>query len=358
MGIGKRYRSTGADPLFCNPNRAHPGVAMEGYFWRITDQETGRVIIALCGANRGPRGSWATVGLAAWPNGFIRTEALDGVWTDPVGLGVRSGAASEESDRESGGKSGALEGKRDRLRVDLGQDSRLDLTIRDLTPWPRTSFGGSSVFQLVPGLNQYWHPWLLGGKASGTAVLGEATWELHNADVYAEKNWGREGFPDSWWWGQAQGFEDAGACVAFAGGLVTAGRMKVEVTALVVRLPDGRVIRLGNPGISPVRTRTSDERWRLSGRGYGWRIEIAASAPLDQAFVLPVPLPSERRNVAGDLEHLVGNMKIRVERFGRPVWSGMTTLAALEHGGLQRAQSELLRRGLDSSLSSAGPVTH
>src|SRR5690625_6203360 len=90
---------------------------------------------------------------------------------------------------------------------------------------------------MVPGLNQYWHPWLLGGKASGTAILGEEVWEFRDADVYAEKNWGREGFPEAWWWGQAQGFAQADACVTFAGGLVTAGPMRTEVTALVVRLP-------------------------------------------------------------------------------------------------------------------------
>lgn len=208
---------------------------------------------------------------------------------------------------------------------------------------------------MVPGLNQYWHPWLLGGKASGTAILGDTTWEFRNADVYAEKNWGGEGFPESWWWGQAQGFAEPGACVAFAGGVVTTGRMEVEVTALVVRLPNGRVIRLGNPVISPVRARTSDEHWLLLGRGFGWRIEIKASAPLDQAYVLPVPLPSEHRNVAGDLEHLAGDLTVRVSRFGRRVWAGTTTLAALEHGGLERAQQELRRRGLEPTRTAAPP---
>lgn len=344
MGILKRYRATGADLPFGHPVRAHHGVAMEGYFWRITDPASGRVIIALCGANEGPRGPWSTVGLAAWPSGFLRTAALDGAWTDPDRLGVRGGADSP-----------AFEGDSDHLHVDLGSDAQLDVTFHDLAPWPHRAFGGSSLFQMVPGLNQYWHPWLLGGRASGTAVLGDTTWEFRDADVYAEKNWGREGFPESWWWGQAQGFEYPGACVAFAGGLVAAGRMQVEVTGLVVRLPSGQVVRLGNPLVSPVRTRTSDERWRLSGRGYGWRIEIEASAPLDQVFVLPVPLPSEHRNVAGDLEHLAGDLTVSVHRFGRHIWTGRTSLAALEHGGLDRAQAELRRRGLDDTLTSAPP---
>ncbi|AGF72027.1 hypothetical protein A605_05105 [Corynebacterium halotolerans YIM 70093 = DSM 44683] len=323
---------------------------MEGYFWRITDPATGRVIIALCGVNEGPDGSWATVGYAVWPNGFIRTEALDGSWSDPDALGVEGGTEGRA------GSQAAFEGNKRRLRVDLGVDAKLDVQFHDLTPWPRRSLGGSSIFQSVPALNQYWHPWLLGGKASGTAIVGDETWEFKDAQVYAEKNWGREGFPEAWWWGQAQGFDESGACVAFAGGIVTNGRMQVEVTGLVVKLPDGRVIRLGDPVISPVHTRTSDEHWHVMGRGFGWRIEITATAPLDQAFVLPVPLPSEHRNVAGDLEHLAGGLTVRAHRFGRHVWTGRTSLAALENGSLDRAAEELRRRGLDPTLTSAPPV--
>lgn len=348
MGLLERYRGTGADLPFGSPTRAHRGVAMEGYFWRITDPESGRVLIALCGANLGPRGPWATVGLAAWPAGFVHTDALVGSWTDPHGLGVRAGVSDENSS--------SFEGNDRFLRVNLGPDARLDLEFDALDPWPRRRLGGSSVFQVIPNLNQYWHPWLLSGRASGIATVGSETWHFEGAHVYAEKNWGREGFPESWWWGQAQGFKEPGACVAFAGGLVTTGRMRVEVTALVVRLPNGRVIRLGDPVVSPVRTRTWDERWRLSGRGFGWRIAVTASAPLSQAFILPVPLPSEHRNVPGDLEHLVGDLEVTVYRFGRLVWRGQTRLAALEHGGLDRARQELRRRGLDESQPSAPPI--
>src|SRR5699024_4383020 len=111
-----------------------------------------------------------------------------------------------------------------------------------------------------------------------------------------------------------------------------------------------------DPVISPVRTTTTDEQWHLSSRGFGWRIEVTASAPLGQAFVLPVPLPSEHRNTPGDLEHLVGDLKVTVSRFGRHVWAGETSLAALEHGGLDRARAELRRRGLDDTLTHAPPV--
>ena len=208
------------------------------------------------------------------------------------------------------------------------------------------AFGGSSFFQSVPALNQYWHPWLLGGGAHGTARLGGDEWELNGWRVYAEKNWGRGGFPDSWWWGQAQGFAEPEACVAFAGGEIESGPLRTEVTAVVVRLPGGRLLRLGNPGTSPVTATVSDERWHLRGHSLRWRVEVEGTAPRGASHVLPVPLPRERRNVAGALEHLGGSMRVEVRsRGGALVWSGESASAALEHGGLERAAAEAARRG-------------
>ncbi|MGN7978077.1 tocopherol cyclase family protein [Microbacterium sp. 22195] len=175
------------------------------------------MIIALNGVNRGPYGPWAALGFAAHPGGFLCVDAHPTASADHVGIGAHAGDAFHGDDR--------------RLRVDLGPDARLDVTIDDPLPWPHRAFGGSSLFQSVPALNQYWHPWLLGGRVNGTATVGDETWELHDAQIYAEKNWGREGFPDSWWWGQAQGFEERDACVAFAGGQVHSGPIRTEVTA-------------------------------------------------------------------------------------------------------------------------------
>lgn len=342
-GALARYRSTGADLPFGDPGRAH-GVAMEGYFWRLTDVDQGRVVIALIGVNRAgpsPEDAWATLGLAAYPSGVLRVAARDEAWANPRLLEARSGTA--------------FAGDSSRLTVDLGPDARMDVTLSDLRRWPRKRTGGSSYFHSVPGLNQYWHPWLLGGRANGTLNVGEETWQLRDAAVYGEKNWGREGFPDAWWWGQAQGFAEPGACVAFAGGDVVAGPVRTTVTALVVRLPDGRLIRLGNPVSSPVNAHVTDESWRLHGRGLGWTVDVEATAPLDDAFVLPVPLPSERRNTAGAIEHLGGDLDVVVRHRGRLVWRGHSALAGLEHGGLSRAEAEMRRRGAPKGVAGWPP---
>ncbi|MFD6883453.1 tocopherol cyclase family protein [Rhodococcus sp. NPDC060084] len=337
----ERYRATGADLPFGNPLVAH-GVAMEGYFWRFTQPDTGRVIIALCGVNRSDDGHWATLGFAAHPNGFLRTTTHPEAAADVAQLGATAGSA--------------FRGDPDRVLMDLGEDGRLDVRIVPTLPWPRRRFGGSSVFQTVPALNQYWHPWLLGARAEGYAVLGDEKWDLDGAQVYGEKNWGKGGFPESWWWGQAQGFADPEACVAFAGGQVHSGPLRTEVTAVVVALPGGPVVRLGNPVTSPVRATVTDETWSLQGRNRRWSIEIEAASPIGSAHVLPVPLPAERRNVPGAIEHLAGSMSVTVRERGKTVWSGESRLAALEHGGLDRARAELDRRGADSAATDGPPL--
>ncbi|QGF24890.1 tocopherol cyclase family protein [Raineyella fluvialis] len=342
------YRASGADLPWGDPRRAH-GVAMEGYYWRFSDASASRVVVALIGVNRGPHGPWATVGLAG-SNGFLRTAALPGAWADPYGLGAaspRPGAVAAPS----------FTGDDRMVRVDLGPDAQLSVRLEVRDPWPpRRALGGSSGFQLVPGLNQYWHPWLLGGRATGEATLGGEVWHLEGAAAYGEKNWGKEGFPEAWWCGQAHGFADPGVCVAFAGGQVVAGPLSTSVTALVVRLPDGRVLRLGNPGTSPVRADIGPGRWHLDGHARQWRVIVEGQAEPGRAHVLPVPLPSEERNVAGALEHLAARLTLRVERRGRPYWTGESTLAGLELGGLDRAREEVVRRGASPDATDSAPA--
>ncbi len=341
----RAYRSTGADPPFGDPLPYH-GVAMEGYFWRFTDVAAGRVVVALIGINRAADGTWATIGLAGHPESFLHDVAWPEASADPDRLGAFAGPA--------------FHGDADRVTVDLGPDSRLDVRIRDAVAWTRRTFGGSSVFHAVPALNQYWHPHVLGARVDGTAVLAGQEVVLDGATAYAEKNWGRGGFPPSWWWGQAHGFDRDDVCVAFAGGEVVAGPLHREITAIVVRIGD-RVVRIGDPLVSPVRAAVTDTSWSLRGRGPVWGVEIEGEADLADGHVLPVPLPSERRNVPGAIEHLGGVMRVVLRRRGRVVYAGESRLAGLEHGGRARAEAEAARRaragGAAVTSSAQGPVS-
>ncbi|MBU6336220.1 MAG: hypothetical protein KGR19_00185 [Acidobacteria bacterium] len=335
------YRASGADLPWGDPKPYH-GVSMEGYYWRLTDVARGRSLIALIGVNRSPEGRWATLGLAGYPNRFLRTVEWPEADADPQRLGASAGEAFSAGPQS--------------VRVDLGPDAQLELEIEHPVPWPRRWLGGSSIFQAVPALNQYWHPWLLGGVARGTAVLGDEEWELDGASVYAEKNWGQGGFPPAWWWGQAQGFAEPEACVAFAGGVIEPGPFTTEVTGLVAWMPGGRLIRLGDPVFSPVSAEITDERWLLRGRSARWQVDVEGTAPLGAAHVLPVPLPAERRNIAGAIEQIGGRMRVEVRRHGRLAWAGESPVAALEHGGIERAKAEIIRRGGDPDAPDAAPV--
>ncbi|MEL4503479.1 tocopherol cyclase family protein [Luteococcus sp. H138] len=339
------YRTTGAE-LPGGDLLGARGVSMDGWFWRITDAAQDRVAILLAGVNTPRRGPvWGIAGLAcdsrtAPP--LLATAHL------PEATAARDGVLVEMS-----GESGTVHGSDSALDVRLG-DAHLTARLEEVHRW-QGLLGGSSVFQMVPWMNQYWHPWALGGRVSGSLVTPDDLWEFTDAQLYAEKNWGRGGFPTAWWWGQAQGFDDPSACVAFAGGTIHLGRpgrdarLTTEVTALVVRLPDGRQLRLGNPGTSPVHAEltTADGRdhWRVQGHSRVWRVVVEASNPTAESFVLPVPLVEERRLASGALEHQLGDLRVRVWRRDRLVWQASSSLAALESGGREQAESELRARG-------------
>ena len=316
-GLVGAYRRTGADVPFGDPLPSH-GSEMEGWFWRVTDPASGRVVVALCGVNRHPAGDWATVAVALHPGGLVRSAALDGARADRARFALSAG-----TDPGAG-----LEASADRLRVDL-DDVHLDLRFSNSYVWPK-AFGGGGVFSAVPFLNQYWQPYRLGGSAAGGVEFGGDSWSLDGATVYAERNWGA-GFPERWWWGQAHDFDGADVSVAFSGGLLRLGPIARDVCGVVVRLGD-RVIRITPP--ASVRSEVTAGRWIVRARSLRHQIDLDGDGAGLDPHVLPVPLPAERRNVDTDFEHLAGRLHCVVRDHGRIVFDGTSDMAGLEIGSL------------------------
>ena len=285
---------------------------MPGWNPRVTDVVHQRVLVVLCGVNRHPDGAWATVAIAAHPGGFVRAAVLDG-----------AAAASDRFFVTAG--DGAFTATETDVHIDLGPDARADLSFSRPVTWP-LALGGGGLFSALPFLGQYWHPHLLGGAAAGTAHVGDQEWDLIDADVYAEKNWGA-GFPQRWWWGQAQGFDRPDVCVAFGGGLLTAGPFSAHVGGVVVRI-GAKVIRFAPP-LCRVHSETDGQGWEVEARGHGSRIHIVGNG-VGEPHVLPVPLPDQRRNINTDFEHLAGHLTL--ELTGRLEYRGESNLAALEIG--------------------------
>lgn len=308
------YRRTGADPPFGDPRRAH-GLELEGYYWRLTDAAAGRVVVALCAVCKSPTGPWGLVALAAHPGGLVRWALTETARADPERLGVVVGDA--------------LAASAGHVRVDLGPDARLDVHFSEPREWPRRTFGALGAAHAVPGLPQYWHPHLLGASVHGEARLGGERVDLSGATAYAEKNWGPS-FSEHWWWGQAQGFDGADACVAFAGGRIELAGVAAAPTALVLRL-GGELLRF-SPPFSRMTVAVGETGWRVTARSARHHVELEGEDAGRAPVLLPVPVPAERRVDVRSRQHLAGRVRVRVLRSGRTLFEGESALAGLEHG--------------------------
>jgi tocopherol cyclase len=331
--LATTYRRTGADLPFGDPRRPH-GVAMEGWFWRFTRPESGDVAVVLAGVNRDRAGrAWGTVGLAAHPGGFARSAVAETARAGADGsVAIGGDAQGAQGGQDDGGA--CLRGDARRLAVRLGDDASLDVTLEAPGRWPRRAFGGLGAAQAIPGLSQYWHPWLLRARVRGHAVVGGRAVDLDGAVAYAEKNWSNGGFPEAWWWGQAHGFDaDPDACVAFAGGRAGVGPLRLTATALVVNA-GGEHVHLVRP-LLPLRVAVSDAAgWRFSGRTPGGVAVTVEGHPNGTApHLLPVPDPAARRHREdAAAQHLAGELRVTLRRRGRTLFDGTSRLAGLERG--------------------------
>lgn len=285
------WRRTGADLPFGDPAAAR-GTPFEGWYWRLSDPRSGRVIVVLCGAMRG----WSLGAVAAHPGGFLREriaptpgELVDG-----------------------------------HLRARIAADATVDVDIGRVHDWPRRPFGALGIAHLLPFLPQYWQPVVLRGRAHGEARIGGERVAIDGWDAYHEKNWG-PAFAGEWWWGQAHLGEVAD--VAFAGGAIGG----LAPTAVVVRA-GRRVLAIAPP--SMVRARTGDGTWAIRARSARHRVTIEGQG--GSPVILPVPAQDGVEHRSHQV--LAGRLHLRVEHRGRVLVDAESGLAALERGLSSRTE--------------------
>ena len=290
------YRRTGADLPFGDPRRAH-GTRFEGYYWRLTDSRPAawRSCCAACAAMRRGRGrSWRYAS-----DGVVRSRIEPLAEVSFGGLGVRAGAT--------------LSASAERLRVDLGPTRGSSCASRNggVAAGP---FGGIGPAQIVPGLPQYWHPHLLGGRVVGSGLgrrdrlrgeeLGAA---LHRALVV----------------GPGAGVRGADACVAFAGGRVLGG----APTSVVVRVEDRRAALA--PPFAALTTAVGAAGWRVRARSPRWTVELEGAAAGSPA-VLPVPVPGSGVSRTARSSTWRGRCACACGAGGGLWWRGASRVAGLE----------------------------
>ena len=305
-----RRRRSGARLPFSTPGTAG-GAPFEGYYWRLTDSETGRVVVAFCGLCKSP--TFSLAGLSAHPGHLVRS---------------RIGVPASDACQGVGVVVPGLCGDENALRVEIAPDVSLEAEFAGARAFPRRMFGATGPAQLVPRLTHYWQPILIGGRASGELRIADQVVRLRDAKVYAERTWGRS-FPDRWWWGQADAFDsDGSVCVAFAGGRVNFAGATVSPTALVVRLGE-RVLTFAPPR-AHMRMSLGPGRWRLEARSLQFRVAIEGDDPRDSTRLLPIPSASSVSASLLAAQALAGRLSLRVECGRHRLFSGTSELAGLE----------------------------
>lgn len=284
---------------------------LEGWYWRLADETSGRVVVVLCGVGRPRRGApWGLAAIAAHPGGVVRWGVVDGAAGDPDCFGAWALPL--------------LRGGMDRVRARIG-DTSVDFRLERPVLSPGPSIGPGYA---MPGLPQYWHAHVLDARVRGEATIAGERWSLEGARGYAEKNWGPE-FAGDWWWGQA--FHDGGVSVSFAGGRIRpVPGVAVAPTAVVLRA-GGSIHRLFPPRAATT-VATAPGEWRVRARRGDLRVVIEGEAAGGEPHVLPVPDVDARRCDLRAAQHLTARLRLTVSRGRRVRFSGESHLAGLERG--------------------------
>ena len=333
MSLLAAYRGDRRRPAVGRPAARAPGVRMEGYFWRFTDPASGRVLIALCGVNRARDGFWSTLGVARAPDGLPADGRASRGLGRPGGArrarGRRVRRARRPADgRPRRGRAASTCASATRCRG-RGARSAGRASSRPCRRSTSTGIRGCSA-----------------AARSGSATVGGERWDLDGWQVYAEKNWGAGGFPEAWWWGQAQGFDDPGALRRVRG--------REDPLRPAAHRGDGRrraaagrpAAAARRPGrLADARAGHATSRGRCARAARAGRSRSRAPRRSAARTCCRCRCRSSAATCPGAIEHLGGRMDVVVAERGREVWRGTSRLAALEHGGIERAVAEARRRG-------------
>lgn len=159
----------------------------------------------------------------------------------------------------------------------------IDYTITD--QWPRTMGWMSDL----PMLQTYWHVGAMHARASGWVEWNGRRWSFDNATGYQEKNWGVE-FPDTWFWLQANDFNDPRACCLSVGGAsMPLGHASLDACGIGFRYA-GTLYTFSFP-VEPARIHHDiiPGHWSVEGTRGRHRIVIDAWCSPDQLINLMNP---------------------------------------------------------------------
>lgn len=168
------------------------------------------------------------------------------------------------------------------------------------------------------------------GKTKGSLTLkkrysDDIYYDLNDATIYLEKNWGGS-FPSQWWWIQSNTFK-SDLCVTS-----TAGRRGIPILGQEEEV--GLVGLHWNGEFLPFPNVSWDVRWgewRIAGQYNEYSVTLTGTCSTD-GFAVNCPTSSGMEPIAKETFH--GSLRVRLYHKGSLVLDDITDEACLEVGGL------------------------
>lgn len=197
---------------------------------------------------------------------------------------------------------------------------------RDLFP------GSMGVLAEIPGLECYSQVCVISGSVRGSLWIEGEMIDFTGGEVYMEKNWGKS-FPEWWLWCQSSLFEDRRCSFT-----LSIGHVPVQSTSftglLACIMVDGKKYKFTTPTGATMKLYRREKGCK--GALYSLTHKLVFSVESDKGITCNAPRMGNMTSSV--VESLSADLKVKLycRRTGKLIYSGVSTCAGLEMGGLWR----------------------
>ena len=187
----------------------------------------------------------------------------------------------------------------------------------------------------LPNLQTYWHVGAMKSRATGWIEWNGELFEFEDIIGYQEKNWGDE-FPESWYWLQANNFDDPKACCLSVGAASMPIGAVVFPACGIGLIYDGRLYTLSFPQQPAfIRPEIAPGSWNITAvKG---RYKIVIEAFCDPDYLLNLVNPTEQGIKPWTWEAINGQVRFQLYEKRGLRWlviaDATSNLAGTEFGG-------------------------
>ena len=187
----------------------------------------------------------------------------------------------------------------------------------------------------LPNLQTYWHVGAMKARATGWIEWNGELFEFEDIIGYQEKNWGDE-FPESWYWLQANNFDDPKACCLSVGAASMPLGAAVFPACGIGLIYDDRLYTFSFPQQPAfIRPEIAPGSWAITAVKGRHKIVIEASC--DPAYLLNLVNPTEQGIKRWTWEAINGQVRFQLyEKWGLRwfmIADATSNLAGTEFGG-------------------------